>query len=61
MSATAASQRVRLKSIALPPEHGAWGFLLEPLLAGLIAAALEQVKATAPVPAAQSKPVPVSD
>ena len=38
MSATAASQRVRLKSIALPPEHGAWGFLLEPLLAGLLIA-----------------------
>lgn len=38
MSATAASQRVRLKSIALPPEHGAWGFLLEPLVAGLLIA-----------------------
>lgn len=38
MSATAASQRVRLKTVALPPEHGAWGFLLEPLLAGLLIA-----------------------
>jgi hypothetical protein len=26
---------VRLKSIALPPEHGAWGFLLEPIVLGL--------------------------
>lgn len=26
----------RLKSIALPPEHGSWGFLLEPLLLGLL-------------------------
>jgi hypothetical protein len=26
---------VRLKSVALPPEHGAWGFLLEPVVAGL--------------------------
>jgi hypothetical protein len=26
---------VRLRTIALPPEHGAWGFLLEPILIGL--------------------------
>jgi hypothetical protein len=26
---------VRLKSVALPLEHGSWGFLLEPLVAGL--------------------------
>jgi hypothetical protein len=26
---------IRLKAIALPPEHGAWGFLLEPILLGL--------------------------
>ncbi len=26
---------VRLKAVALPPEHGAWGLLLEPILAGL--------------------------
>lgn len=26
---------VRLKQIALPTEHGGWGFLLEPLVAGL--------------------------
>ncbi len=30
--------RVRLKSIALPPEHGAWGFLLEPIMLGLAVA-----------------------
>ncbi|MBI5961435.1 MAG: YwiC-like family protein [Chloroflexi bacterium] len=29
---------VRLKTVALPPEHGAWGFLLEPILLGLGAA-----------------------
>lgn len=27
--------RVRLKPIALPAEHGSWGFLLEPLVLGL--------------------------
>jgi hypothetical protein len=27
--------RVRLKSVALPVEHGSWGFLFEPLVAGL--------------------------
>ena len=27
--------QVRLKSVALPVEHGSWGFLLEPLVAGL--------------------------
>ena len=30
------TQQVRLKTIALPPEHGAWGFLLEPILLGLL-------------------------
>ena len=29
---------VRLKGIALPTEHGAWGFLFEPLLAGVMIA-----------------------
>ena len=38
MSAATTSPRVRLKTIAIPPEHGAWGFLLEPLLLGLIVA-----------------------
>ena len=28
----------RLRAIALPPEHGGWGFLLEALLLGLLAA-----------------------
>lgn len=32
---TAPTSSVRLKAIALPPEHGAWGFLLEPIVAGL--------------------------
>ena len=27
---------VRLKSLALPTEHGGWGFLLEPILLGLL-------------------------
>jgi len=29
---------VNLKSVALPAEHGGWGFLLEPILLGLIVA-----------------------
>jgi hypothetical protein len=29
------SHRVNLRSIALPAEHGGWGFLLEPVLLGL--------------------------
>ncbi len=32
---SAQSSSVRLKAVALPPEHGAWGFLLEPIVAGL--------------------------
>lgn len=28
----------RLKAVAMPPEHGSWGFLLEPLLLGLLVA-----------------------
>ncbi len=31
--------KVRLKSVALPPEHGGWGFLFEPILLGLFVAA----------------------
>jgi hypothetical protein len=27
--------KIRLKSVALPVEHGSWGFLFEPLVAGL--------------------------
>jgi len=30
--------RIPIKSVALPVEHGAWGFLFEPLLAGLLIA-----------------------
>ena len=30
--------RIPVRSIALPVEHGAWGFLFEPLLAGLLIA-----------------------
>lgn len=30
--------RVRLKPIALPPEHGSWGFLFEPILLALLVA-----------------------
>jgi hypothetical protein len=30
--------RIPVKSIALPVEHGSWGFLFEPLLAGLLIA-----------------------
>ncbi|HEX3052153.1 MAG TPA: YwiC-like family protein [Aggregatilineaceae bacterium] len=33
-----AVSRVRWKSIAIPPEHGSWGFLLEPILLGLLVA-----------------------
>jgi hypothetical protein len=33
-----ASTPVRLQTIALPPEHGAWGFLLEPIVLGLLVA-----------------------
>ena len=32
-------RNVRLRSVALPIEHGAWGFLLEPALLGLLVAA----------------------
>jgi hypothetical protein len=32
------TSQVRLKSIAFPPEHGSWGFLLEPIVLGLLVA-----------------------
>jgi hypothetical protein len=38
MASTTTTARVRLKTIALPPEHGAWGFLLEPIVLGLLVA-----------------------
>jgi hypothetical protein len=33
-----AAGRVRIRSIALPTEHGGWGFTLEPILLGLLVA-----------------------
>src|SRR6185503_20732501 len=33
-----AKSRIPASSVALPVEHGAWGFLFEPLLAGLLIA-----------------------
>jgi hypothetical protein len=33
-----AKRNVKLKQIALPTEHGSWGFLFEPLLAGILIA-----------------------
>jgi hypothetical protein len=38
MAPTTTTSHVRLKAIALPPEHGAWGFLLEPIVLGLLVA-----------------------
>lgn len=38
MTATSSAGRVRLKSVALPNEHGGWGFLFEPIVLGLILA-----------------------
>lgn len=35
MSASVSAIKVRTRAIALPNEHGSWGFLLEPLVAGL--------------------------
>lgn len=35
---SAASGRPRIRSIALPTEHGGWGFTLEPILLGLLVA-----------------------
>jgi len=32
------TSNVRLKSIALPVEHGGWAFLIEPLLLGMLLA-----------------------
>jgi YwiC-like protein len=32
------SPKVRIRSIALPTEHGGWGFTLEPILLGLVVA-----------------------
>lgn len=35
---TLSANPVRLKSVAIPSEHGGWGFLLEPLILGLLLA-----------------------
>lgn len=35
-AANSNTARVRLKSIALPVEHGGWLFVLEPVLLGLL-------------------------
>lgn len=35
---TLSANPVRLKSVAIPNEHGGWGFLLEPLILGLLLA-----------------------
>jgi hypothetical protein len=34
-TSTSSAGQVRLKSVAIPPEHGSWGFLLEPIILGL--------------------------
>jgi hypothetical protein len=38
MNESVRSQRRAIRSVALPSEHGGWGFLLEPVLLGLMAA-----------------------
>ncbi|MBF6593437.1 MAG: YwiC-like family protein [Thermaceae bacterium] len=38
MTAPAPTVKVPLKSVALPNEHGGWGFTLEPILLGLLVA-----------------------
>lgn len=38
MSLSTALSHRQLRSVALPSEHGSWGFLLEPLLLGLLVA-----------------------
>ncbi|MBX3066363.1 MAG: YwiC-like family protein [Anaerolineae bacterium] len=36
---TRSARRTAIKSVALPTEHGGWGFLLEPIVLGLLLAA----------------------
>lgn len=38
MTAKSHNNRVRVRAIALPLEHGSWGFVLEPIVAGLLLA-----------------------
>ncbi len=35
---TKSKQKINLRSVALPAEHGGWGFLIEPIVLGLILA-----------------------
>ncbi len=35
MDSSLPSSGVRVKTVAIPPEHGAWGFLFEPVILGL--------------------------
>lgn len=37
-AAASTSAPIRIRSVALPAEHGGWGFLLEPILLGLLVA-----------------------
>ncbi len=37
-SSTSLNQAALIKSVALPSEHGGWGFLIEPILLGLLVA-----------------------
>lgn len=38
-SGTPVSRRTLIKSVALPSEHGSWGFLIEPILLGMLVGA----------------------
>ena len=38
VSAIQINRNVKVKTIALPIEHGSWGFVFEPLAAGLLIA-----------------------
>ncbi|MCB9450121.1 MAG: YwiC-like family protein [Anaerolineaceae bacterium] len=38
MTATTTTPQIKLKTVALPAEHGGWGFLFEPILLGLLVA-----------------------
>lgn len=39
MHQRSAKEKILIRSVALPSEHGGWGFLLEPILLGLLVAA----------------------
>lgn len=38
MTDTSAARTVKLRTVALPAEHGGWGFLFEPIVLGLLLA-----------------------